>query len=142
MLKAHCFVIFCSHNNCYMKVIEEAAVVWKEQPDLAALRGRTKLMGGDFFKPETLPLGQDGDVYFLRTIIHDCRCLTALIPFQLFPYPILERSWLLKYILPLPQSSNSPVFCAPGLSSHRMIVQASIQETTLAYVSAIDGKTL
>lgn len=83
-----------AYTNSNLKVIEEAAVVWKEQPDLAALRGRTKLVGGDFFKPETLPPAQDGDVYFLRAILHDCKRLQALLSWQKFFKSSTERAQL------------------------------------------------
>ena len=53
-----------------MQVIERASQFWKEQPELL---GRAKLVGGDFFKPETMPPAQDGDVFLLRTVIHDCK---------------------------------------------------------------------
>lgn len=55
-----------------VQVIEGAAKLWEQKPHLKELQSRVKLIGGDFFKPETIPAGRDGDVYVLRTIIHDC----------------------------------------------------------------------
>ena len=54
-------------------MIEGAAKLWEEKLHLQQLRHRVKLVGGDFFKPETIPGGRDGDVYLLRAIIHDCQ---------------------------------------------------------------------
>lgn len=53
------------------QVIKQARKVWKENDSLAAMECRVTLTGGDFFDRATLPKGRDGDLYFLRTIIHD-----------------------------------------------------------------------
>ena len=59
----------------WLQVIEEAAKLWKEKAHLRELQSRVKLIGGDFFKPETIPPARDGDVYLMRAILHDCESL-------------------------------------------------------------------
>jgi len=60
-----------------VQVIEDARKVWKEKGSLAALQDRVTFVGGNFFNSATIPRARDGDLYFLRLIIHDCEALSS-----------------------------------------------------------------
>eukprot|EP00884_Botryococcus_braunii_P014787 jgi/Botrbrau1/23309/Bobra.0102s0048.1 len=51
------------------QVVESAQEVWNELH--SDLLERISFVGGDFFKPETLPKAEDGDVFIFRWILHD-----------------------------------------------------------------------
>lgn len=85
-----------------LQVIEGAKKTWEERPEWKAVSDRVSMVGGDFFKSgefsfdslilvqaeaiptggkgvmsdlmfaETLPKLQDGDLVFMRAILHDC----------------------------------------------------------------------
>ncbi|KAK9798227.1 hypothetical protein WJX73_009795 [Symbiochloris irregularis] len=50
-------------------VIEEAKPIWAAYE--TGLQQKVEMVAGDFFRSETIPKGEDGDLYFMRTILHD-----------------------------------------------------------------------
>ena len=63
---------------------------WQQKPDLVALQGRVKLVGGDFFRAESIPTGQEGDLYFMRNILHDCESKNLPFAAPLIVAPIIQ----------------------------------------------------
>jgi hypothetical protein len=53
------------------QVVAKAELAWQKQAEWQTVSNRVKMIGGNFFKPETLPLVRDGDLIFMRAILHD-----------------------------------------------------------------------
>jgi C-methyltransferase len=53
-------------------VIRNAKPIWVDSEHFSAsVRSRTELVEGDFFHPETIPQGKEGDCMYMRLILHD-----------------------------------------------------------------------
>ena len=56
-----------------VQVVTQTKKLWTSAIDLSAHLNRVEFLGGNFFDAESMPAGRDGDLYFLRNIIHDCK---------------------------------------------------------------------